>query len=188
MKDLLVFLAEGFEEIEALTIVDVLRRADLKVDTVSVKDRLEVKGAHGVTVLADKAFDEINIEDYRAMYIPGGQPGATNLMNDKKVVECANVFNDEERKIIAICAGPEVLDAAGLLKDGKFTCYPGVEKRLKVKDPQDEAVVVEENIITAMGPALAILLGVKLVEVLVSKEKAEEVAEGLLLPQLKKFI
>ena len=150
--------------------------------------RLEVKGAHGVTVLADKAFDEINIEDYRAMYIPGGQPGATNLMNDKKVLECANVFNDEERKVIAICAGPQVLDAAGLLKDGKFTCYPGVEKRLKVKDPQDEAVVVEENIITAMGPALAILLGVKLVEVLVSKEKAEEVAEGLLLPQLKKFI
>ena len=86
------------------------------------------------------------------------------------------------------CAGPQVLDAAGLLKDGKFTCYPGVEKRLKVKDPQDAAVVVEENIITAMGPALAILLGVKLVEFLVSKEKAEEVAEGLLLPQLKKFI
>lgn len=84
MKDLLVFLAEGFEEIEALTIVDVLRRADLKVDTVSIKDRLEVKGAHGVTVLADKTFDEINIEDYKAMYIPGGQPGATNLMNDKK--------------------------------------------------------------------------------------------------------
>ena len=188
MKDLLVFLAEGFEEIEALTIVDVLRRADLKVDTVSIKDRLEAKGAHGVTVLADKTFDEINIEDYKAMYIPGGQPGATNLMNDKKVLECSNVFNDEERKVIAICAGPQVLDAAGLLKDGKFTCYPGVEKRLKVKDPQDEAVVVEENIITAMGPALAILLGVKLVEVLVSKEKAEEVAEGLLLPQLKKFI
>ncbi|WP_288961417.1 DJ-1 family glyoxalase III [uncultured Peptoniphilus sp.] len=188
MKDLLVFLAEGFEEIEALTIVDVLRRADLKVDTVSIKDRLEVKGAHGVTVLADKTFDEINIEDYKAMYIPGGQPGATNLMNDKKVLEFANVFNDEERKVIAICAGPQVLDAAGLLKDGKFTCYPGVENRLKVKDPQDSAIVVEDNIITAMGPALAILLGVKLVEILVSKEKAEEVAEGLLLPQLKKFI
>ena len=188
MKDLLVFLAEGFEEIEALTIVDVLRRADLKVDTVSIKDRLEVKGAHGVTVLADKTFDEINIEDYKAMYIPGGQPGATNLMNDKKVLEFANVFNDEERKVIAICAGPQVLDAAGLLKDGKFTCSPGVENRLKVKDPQDSAIVVEDNIITAMGPALAILLGVKLVEILVSKEKAEEVAEGLLLPQLKKFI
>ena len=188
MKDLLVFLADGFEEIEALTIVDVLRRADLVVDTVSITDRNEVRGAHDVRVLADKTFDEINIEDYRAMYIPGGQPGATNLMRDKKVVECANVFNDDERIVTAICAGPQVLDAAGLLKDGKFTCYPGVENRLKVKDPQDSPVVVEDNIITAMGPALAILLGVKLVEILVSKEKAEEVAEGLLLPQHKKFI
>lgn len=188
MKDLLVFLAEGFEEVETLTIVDVLRRADLKVETVSVKDRLEVKGAHDVKIFADKTFDEINIEDYRAMYIPGGQLGATNLMNDKKVLECAHVFNDEGKEVIAICAGPQVLDAAGLLKDGKFTCYPGFEKRLKVKDPQDAAVVVEENIITAMGPALAILLGLKLVEVLASKEKAEEVAEGLLLPKLKKFI
>ena len=188
MKDLLVFLAEGFEEIEALTIVDVLRRANLKVDTVSISDRLEVKGAHDVKIFADKVFDEINIEDYRAMYIPGGQPGATNLKNDKRVLECANVFNDEERKVIAICAGPQVLDAAGLLKDEKFTCYPGVEERLKVKDSQDAAIVEENNIITAMGPALAILLGVKLVEILASKEKAEEVAEGLLLPELKKFI
>ena len=188
MKDLLVFLAEGFEEIEALTIVDVLRRADLKVDTVSISDRLEVKGAHDIKVFADKIFDEINIEDYRAMYIPGGQPGATNLKNDKRVLECANVFNDEERKVIAICAGPQVLDAAGLLKDEKFTCYPGVEERLKVKDPQNAAIVEENNIMTAMGPALAILLGVKLVETLASKEKAEEVAEGLLLPELKKFI
>lgn len=188
MKDLLVFLAEGFEEIEALTIVDVLRRADLKVDTVSIKDRPEVKGAHDMKVFADKIFDEINIEDYRAMYIPGGQPGATNLMNDKRVLECANVFNDEEKNVIAICAGPQVLDAAGLLKDKKFTCYPGVENRLKAENIVDEAIVEDNNIITSMGPALAILLGVKLVEILASKEKAEEVAEGLLLPELKKFI
>lgn len=188
MKDLLVFLADGFEEIEALTVVDVIRRAGLLVETVSVTDRNEVRGAHDVKVLADKTFNEINIEDYRAMYIPGGQPGATNLMKDKKVLECVNLFNDDEKKIVTICAGPQVLDAAGVLKDGKFTCYPGVENRLKVNNPLDEAVVIEDNIITAMGPALAILLGVKLVEVLISKEKAEEVADGLLLPKLKKFI
>lgn len=188
MKDLLVFLADGFEEIEALTIVDVLRRANLKVETVSITDRNEVRGTHDVKVIADKTFDEITIDDYKAMYIPGGQPGATNLMKDKKVVECANLFNDAEKNVVAICAGPQVLDAAGLLKDGKFTCYPGVENRLKAKDPKDEAVVVEKNIITAMGPALAILLGIKLVEILDSKEKAEEVAEGLLLHKLKKFI
>lgn len=92
------------------------------------------------------------------------------------------------KKIVTICAGPQVLDAAGVLKDGKFTCYPGVENRLKVNNPLDEAVVIDDNIITGMGPALAILLGVKLVEVLISKEKAEEVADGLLLPKLKKFI
>ena len=188
MKDLLVFLADGFEEVEALTIVDALRRADLKVETVSITDRKEVRGTHDVRVLADKTFDEINIEDYRAMYIPGGQPGASNLMRDKKVLECANLFNDDEKFIAAICAGPQVLDAANLLKNGKFTCYPGVEDRLKAENPQDAAVVVENNIITAMGPALAILLGVKLVEILGSKEKAEEVYEGLLIPKLKEFI
>ncbi|MBS6610504.1 MULTISPECIES: DJ-1 family glyoxalase III [Peptoniphilus] len=188
MKDLLVFLADGFEEIEALTVVDICRRAGLKVDTVSITDRYEVRGTHDVKVISDKNFDEINIEDYKAMYIPGGQPGATNLKKDKKVVECANLFNDEEKKIIAICAGPQVLDAANLLKENKFTCYPGVEESLKVKNPLDEAVVEDENIVTAMGPALAMLLGIKVVEILDSKEKAKEVAEGLLLPELKKFI
>lgn len=188
MKDLLVFLADGFEEIEALTVVDVARRAELKVDVVSINDKLEVRGTHDVIVKADKVFDDINIDDYKALYIPGGQPGATNLMNNKRVVECVNLFNDNEKKVMAICAGPQVLDRAGVLEDGKFTCYPGVENRLEVKDSQDKAFVVEENITTAMGPALAILLAVEVVRALASEEKAEEVAKGLLLHKLKEFI
>jgi len=188
MKDLLVFLADGFEEIETLTVVDACRRADLVVDIVSISDRLEVRGAHNVIVKADKIFDEINIDDYEALYIPGGQPGATNLMNDKRVVECVNLFNDDDKKVMAICAGPQVLDKAKVLKDGKFTCYPGVEERLESKDPVDEAVVTEGNITTAMGPALAILLALDVVEKLSSKEKREEVAQGLLVHKLKEFI
>lgn len=188
MRDLLVFLADGFEEVEALTVVDMARRAELKVDLVSINDRLEVRGAHDVVVKADKVFDEINIDDYKALYIPGGQPGATNLMNNKRVVECVNLFNDDEKKVIAICAGPQVLDRAKVLKNGKFTCYPGVEERLEVKDPQDKAFVVEGNITTAMGPALAVLLAVEVVKQLASEEKAEEVSKGFLLHKLKEFI
>ncbi len=188
MKDLMVFLAEGFEEIEALTVVDLFRRADLKVDLISLDRYKTVIGSHGIEVVADMSIDEVKIDDYRALYIPGGEPGATNLMNRKKVVECVGIFKESDKIVAGICAGPKVLDKAEVLKDDKFTCYPGVEKQLKAKNPVNAAVVEDENIITSMGPATAMLLAVKLIEKLASEEKAKEVADGVLLNKLQEFL
>ncbi len=188
MKDLLVFLADGFEEIEALSVVDILRRGGLSVDTCSIKDSKKVTGAHEVTVLADTNIDEIKIDDYRALYIPGGQPGATNLENEPRVIEIVEMFAENDKSVAAICAGPQVFDRAKLLREGKFTCYPGVEKRLNTQGREDKAVVVDENVITAMGPAFSPFLGCKLLEILGGKKEAKEVYKAFLLDKLSDFI
>lgn len=188
MKDLLVFLADGFEEVEALSVVDILRRGGLSVDTCSIKDSKKVTSSHQVTVLADVHIDDIKIDNYKACYIPGGQPGATNLQNDRRIIQIVEMFKEQGKLVAAICAGPQVLDTAGVLTDEKFTCYPGVEERLKTKKRLDVPVVVDDNIITAMGPAMAPFLGYELLKILSGKKKAKEVGDGFLINKIKKFI
>lgn len=189
MKDLLVFLADGFEEVEALTVVDIARRAGLDVVTTSITDNSKkVKGTHGIYVLADTTLSDINIEEYRALYIPGGQPGATNLQKEKRVVQTVEIFKENNKLVAAICAGPQVFDEAGTIRDGEYTCYPGVENRLKTKNPKDLPVYLDENVMTSMGPATAIVLALEIVKELLGEEKKEEIAEAFLFNKLKNFI
>lgn len=188
MKDLLILLADGFEDIEALTVADYLRRAELDVDLVSISDNNVVKSAHGVKVLADKTFIEINFEDYKGLYIPGGLPGATNLAKDEKIVEAAEMYLQEDKYVAAICAGPIVLDKAELLKNKKFTCFPGYEKNLSVQDRLDEPVVFDENMITAMGPSFAQVLAFELIKLFKGEGVAEEVKKSTLFINLVDFI
>lgn len=188
MKDLLILLADGFEEIEALTVLDYLRRADLSVDLVSIYQRKNVVSAHNVEINADYNLDEINVDEYRSLYIPGGLPGATNLANNPKVVELSKMYCEEEKIVAAICAGPIVLDRAELLKSNEFTCYPGFEKNLSTQERLDEAVVVNENIVTSMGPSFAQILAFKLIELLKDKETVEEIKRDTLFTNLEKFI
>lgn len=188
MKDLLILLADGFEDIEALTVADYLRRAELDVDLVSISDNNVVKSAHGVKVLADKTFIEINFEDYKGLYIPGGLPGATNLAKDEKIVEAAEMYLQEDKYVAAICAGPIVLDKAELLKNKKFTCFPGYEKNLSVQDRLDEPVVFDENMITAMGPSFAQVLAFELIKLFKGEGVAEEVKKSTLFVNLVDFI
>lgn len=188
MKDLLILLADGFEDIEALTVADYLRRVDLDVDLVSISDNNVVKSAHGVKVLADKTFIEINFEDYKGLYIPGGLPGATNLAKDEKIVEAAEMYLKEDKYVAAICAGPIVLDKAELLKNKKFTCFPGFEQNLSVQDRLDEPVVFDENMITAMGPSFAQVLAFELIKLFKGEGVAEEVKKSTLFVNLVDFI
>lgn len=188
MKDLLILLADGFEDIEALTVADYLRRAELDVDLVSISDNNVVKSAHGVKVLADKTFIEINFEDYKGLYIPGGLPGATNLAKDEKIVEAAEMYLQEDKYVAAICAGPIVLDKAELLKNKKFTCFPGFEQNLSVQDRLDEPVVFDENMITAMGPSFAQVLAFELIKLFKGEGVAEEVKKSTLFVNLVDFI
>jgi 4-methyl-5(b-hydroxyethyl)-thiazole monophosphate biosynthesis len=188
MKDLLIFLAKGFEDIEALTVADYLRRAGLEVDLVSITDHNIVTSAHGVKVVADKTILEINFEDYKGIYIPGGLPGATNLAADERIVEAVGMYLQEDKYVAAICAGPIVLDKAELLKDGNFTCFPGYEENLSVKGRVDEAVVYDGNMITSLGPSFAQVLAFELIKIFKGEEAADEVKKSTLFVDLVDYI
>lgn len=168
MKKVAVMLAEGFEEIETLATVDVLRRAQTKCDIVSIKDEI-VKGAHGTLVKADKIIGD-DISDYDMIVCPGGLPGAKYLSECDKLIETIKEFDKKENKFIgAICASPAlVLSKAGIEKDRYITSYPGknFEGLLDKSNYVEELVVVDGNLITSRGPATTLLFAYKLLDVL----------------------
>ena len=156
MKKVAVVFANGTEEIEGITPVDVLRRAGVACDIISVSGS-EVKGSHGITVKADKLSNELNMDDYDAIVIPGGMPGAVNIFNDK-FVKTALLKADKDKKLIAaICASPAVVIAGrGLINGRKATCYPAPDFINALGDCYTgESVQVDDNLITANGPKSA---------------------------------
>lgn len=178
----MVFLAQGFEEVEALTAVDYLRRMDIDAEMVSITDNKEVMGAHEIIVTADRTIEEIeDIDTYDGAVIPGGLPGATNLRDNPKVIEIVRKINENGKLVAAICAGPIVLDRAGIIKGKKVTSYPGFEDQLKGAVYEEQRVVTDGNIITARGPALAVYFAVEIVKYLLGEEKADELKRGILL-------
>lgn len=152
-----IFLAEGFEEIEGLTPVDILRRAEISVTMISITGKKEVTGAHGITVAADELAENVDYEQLAGLILPGGMPGAGHLLMSGIVNEQIIKFDRDNKLIAAICAAPMVLGAAGLLKGRKACCYPGFEEELVGADVVRDRVVVDRNIITgrSMGKALA---------------------------------
>lgn len=189
MKKVLVLLAEGFEEVEALTAVDYLRRMDIIVDTSTINEKIQVKGAHGITVISDKSFDELGaIDSYDGLIIPGGLPGATNLRDNKKVIDLVKGFHKDKKLIGAICAGPIVLEKAGIIDEKKITSYPGFEEELKDGIYVEDLVVKDENIISARGPAVAVYFAIEIVKYLSGQEKAEELRGDILLDMVEDHI
>ncbi len=183
MKKVNVYLGNGFEEIEALTVVDVLRRADIDVKTISVSKTKEVKGAHNITVLADKTFDEIDNNAVDMLVLPGGMPGTTNLEKHKGLKELINKFYQDEKFIAAICAAPSILGKMGILDSSNATCYPGFEKYLKGAIHSEDPVVRHKNIITSKGPGTAMLFALELVEILVGEKKKKDVKESMIIQE-----
>ena len=177
----ILFLAEGFEEVEALTVVDYLRRKSILVDTISITDNETVKGAHDIIVITDKKIDELKeVDSYDGVVIPGGMPGASNLRNDNKVIEIIRTMNDSGKLVASICAGPMVLERAGVIKGKKVTSYPGYEDVLKDSIYQEESVVIDGNIITSRGPSLAVEFAIEIIKYLRGHEKAEELKRDIL--------
>ena len=184
-KKVSIMLADGFEEIEALTVVDIMRRSNIKCDIVSIKDEM-VKGSHGIYVKADKKISNIDRNDYTMIVLPGGLPGATNLENCKELIEWIKEFtNNPEKYIAAICAAPQVLAKADVVKGKKVTSYPANEicnilkdNGAKYIDDYEQNVVIDDNIITSRGPATAFDFAYKLVEIL--GKNVESLKKGML--------
>lgn len=183
MKKAIVFLANGFEEMEALGTVDILRRGGIEVTTVSITTDPVVIGAHNVPVTADTTLNNALLNDADALILPGGMPGASNLNDSETVKEALLGQYREGRIVAAICAAPMVLGGLGLLKGRKATCYPGFEPKLIGANVTGEAVEVSDNVITGKGPGLVMNFGLALVAAIKNDAVAEEVAAGLLLLQ-----
>lgn len=177
MRTVYVFFADGFEEIEALTAVDVLRRAGLNVKIVSVTPDEIVIGAHDVSLLCDVNFENCDFFDAELLLLPGGMPGAATLDQHEGLRRLILDFGAKNKPIAAICAAPMVLGKLGLLEGKRATCYPGFEQYLKGAECFGESVVRDGNIITGKGPGASIDFALAIVELLVGKDKMDELAE-----------
>jgi 4-methyl-5(b-hydroxyethyl)-thiazole monophosphate biosynthesis len=172
----MVPLANGFEEIEAFTVVDILRRANIKVDTVGVIGSV-IQSKHGVKIIVDRTLNQINPDSYDAIILPGGSPGYQNLGRTSKLIEILKTFNSQNKLIGAICGAPTILAKEGILDDKKATVYPGHEKSLPY--PRNGPVVVDGNIITSQGPGTAIEFALKIVAKILSPAEAQRLKKEL---------
>ena len=180
MKKVYAFLATGFEEVEALAPVDVLRRGGVDIQTVSIMGQREVEGAHGVTVLADLLLDECPMDDADLLMLPGGMPGAQHLDGCLPLQQALVQHHRKGKLIAAICAAPMVLGHLGLLQGRKATCYPGFQSHLEGAEYTAELVTVDGNIITGEGPAAAFPYAYTLLATLTDEATADKVAEGMM--------
>jgi DJ-1 family protein len=181
MKKAIVLLAKGFEEVEALTVVDVLRRGGVHCITCSIDGLEEVLGSHSIHIKANNLIEKVDVDKYDTLVIPGGMPGATNLRDSEKVIELVKKFNTENKILAAICAGPIVFGKAGVLNGKKVTSYPGFEGELGEVIYCEDIVVQDGNIITSRGPATAMHFSFKILENLVDGETVENLKEAMLL-------
>lgn len=179
MKKVSIFLAPGFEEVEALTPIDLLRRAGAQVTIVSIGEEKAVTGSHQITVTADKLFEEMDFSDQDMLILPGGQPGTNNLKACKKLRDLLENANNQEKLLAAICAAPTVFGDMGLLKGKKATCYPGCEDGLIEAEYMTDRVVTDGNITTSRGVGTAIPFALSLIEQLFGKEKSEEIRTSI---------
>ena len=167
-----VFLAEGFEEIEALTVVDLLRRDNILTETVSISDNKEVTGSHMITVTADRIISEIKLTDAAFLILPGGMPGTLNLKNCPALMDMITEFNETNRNLAAICAAPTIFGELGFLKGKKATCYSGMERQLKEAIVVKDEVVTDGNITTSRGVGTAIPFALEIIRILDSETEA----------------
>ena len=179
-KTVLVPLAEGFEEIEAVVIIDVLRRAGVEVRVAGL-ERGPVTGSHGITVATDCSLDEVEADELAMLVLPGGMPGAANLERDARILELVRELESSGRTVAAICAAPRVLAAAGVLRGRTATAYPSVRAQLTGAEVVDRPRVVRSGpVVTSQGVGTALEFALELVSELAGPAKARELRAGLL--------
>ena len=182
MKKAAVLFAEGYEEVEALCVVDVLRRANVDARMLSIEGKCEVTSSHGVTIKMDGMFNNIeDLTDVDALVLPGGMPGTVHLRENSNVLEAVKKLYEDGKIVAAICAAPTVLGKAGVLNDKKATCHPGHEDGLTGAKVVYEPVVKDGTIITSRGAGTALAFGLALLEDLIDEETAKKIKNGLVL-------
>lgn len=183
MATVLIPLAEGCEEIEAVTLIDILRRAEIHVVTASLTECQQITASRGVRLVADTTLDEVIYDEFDMLILPGGQPGTNNLDADSRIHALIKRLHHGDKWIGAICAAPMVLAHSGLLKGVKVTCYPGALKPAEWPEIQfsNEAVVCENKIITSRGPGTAMTFALTIIEKLMDEETRNHVETGLVI-------
>lgn len=179
MSSVAVFFAEGFEEIEALTVVDICRRGGLTVDMVSVTGNAEVTSSHSVTVKADKTFEQADFNDYDMLVLPGGMPGTKNLEAHEGLMGQIDTFYEKGKYIAAICAAPSIFGHRGILKGRNACSYPSFESHLEGASVTADPVEISDHVITSRGMGTAIEFGLSILSIFCGQEKAEELAKGI---------
>ncbi|MTK54118.1 DJ-1 family glyoxalase III [Paludibacter sp.] len=180
-KGAFIFLATGFEEIEAVATIDVLRRGNVPVTIISITKELTVTGAHNINIVADALFEEVAFDGSELLILPGGMPGSQNLQNHEALGKLLQAHFEQNKLVAAICAAPKVFGHLNILNGKKATCYPGFENELLGAVLSNNGTVRDENIVTAKGAAFAIEFGLQLVEILQGKEVADKIAQGMLM-------
>lgn len=174
-----LFLAEGFEEIEGLTVVDMLRRAEIEITTVSVTGKREVTGSHNIKVEADGVFEAYNYENAELLVLPGGMPGTKNLAAHEGLVSLLKKFREEDKALAAICAAPSILGELELIKGKSVTCFPGFEDKLHGAIPTGLKAITDGNIITGKGMGTAIDFSLEIIQFIKDKETADTIGKAI---------
>jgi 4-methyl-5(b-hydroxyethyl)-thiazole monophosphate biosynthesis len=176
---IVILLAEGFEEVEFVTIVDILRRADLEV-TVAGLEAGPIDGSYGIKVMPDTLLDSITADQFDVVVLPGGYPGFVNLGEDERVLKLLREMASGGKYLTAICGAPSVLAKAGVIEGKRVTIYPGVKDQLVIGNYVDQRVVVDGRVVTSQGPGTAMEFSLKLVELFSGKAKMEAVKADVL--------
>ena len=179
MSKVLIFMAEGHEEIEALTVVDLLRRAGIDIYTVSITGEKKVTGSHGIITVCDKLIETVNFDDADMLVLPGGMPGTFHLGECELLMDQVHGFNTSKKGLAAICAAPTVFGKAGLLEGKTATCYPGMEGDLKGANTSTDAVCHDGHIITSRGMGTAIPFALEIIRTFQGDEAAEKLAKSI---------
>lgn len=179
MKKIGIFMADGCEEIEGLTVVDIVRRAKMEIVMISITGKREVTSSHQVTFLTDALAAEVDYDTLDGIVLPGGMPGTLNLQADETVNKVIRQFAVDGKLVCAICAAPSVLGAAGILEGKCATCHPGFEEKLTGAKVEEKEVVVDGNVITSRGMGTAIPFALEIVRYFADDEAVEQVRKGL---------
>ncbi len=182
MADVYIFLAEGHEEVEMLTVVDMLRRAGISIDMVSITGDRKVTGSHNITFVADRTLEEVTDEDFsdaRMLVLPGGMPGTLNLKDCKRLTDKILKFDEAGKGLAAVCAAPTVFGGLGILEGRHATCYPGMEGDLTGAIASEDDVVVDDYIITSRGMGTCIDFAGEIIAFLINRETADRIKKSI---------